>query len=285
MDGEILFTRTTIGLKPQLLELWCACFGEDEGYARLFLENRFTPNVGFVALCGEVLAGMLFALPVTICDNGEEYNAAYIYGVATALEFRGRGISTQLLNYAHEQLKGEGKQLSLLVPAGKELFDFYEKRGFSNTIDILEYRHTAGAGKAALQKTSLLLQRQRRDCFFSACSSFVKWDELALDYVDKELRYLGGETFSFLECGQEGYAVCYLEGDAVVIKEWAASELYTQVLDEIARRFDKKEVLVRLSRITHAPLAVSRRFAMSYSYLPERKKQIGAGAYLSLVLD
>lgn len=285
MSKAVLYKRASNDLKNQMIKLWRACFGEDEGYARLFFDNRYSPEIGFVALCGESLAGMMFALPITICDNGEEYDASYIYGVATVAAFRGMGISTALLNYAHGQLKNQGKQLSVLVPADKGLFDFYQKRGFSSTIDILQQHYTAGDESAPLNSVSLLSQKPFRDSFFSTCPTFIKWDEHSLSYLDKEISYLGGETLAFSSGGKGGYAVCYPESDSVVIKEWAAKELYSDVLDSIAGRFNKKSVVLRLSHATCAPLAEARPFAMTFGYLPERKKQISAGAYLSLVLD
>ena len=54
----------------------------------------------------------------------------YVYGVATGKEYRGKGISTKLLEYAKGFVDEKKADFLVLVPRNEGLFEFYVKRGF-----------------------------------------------------------------------------------------------------------------------------------------------------------
>ena len=57
---------------------------------------------------------------------GHLIKAKYIFAVTTALEFRGKGYASQLI----EKIKAEDDSILILRPVNKELISFYEKLGF-----------------------------------------------------------------------------------------------------------------------------------------------------------
>ncbi|MGN0432107.1 MAG: GNAT family N-acetyltransferase [Lachnospiraceae bacterium] len=118
---------------PEVYRNWEESFGDTKEE----IESFFKAFAGKVQVCivkreGDV-AGQLCLLPVQLfyCNGGslQAVKAAYIYGVATGKKYRRKGICTELLEDVKALLLKRGL-CGVLVPAGKELEAFYEKRGF-----------------------------------------------------------------------------------------------------------------------------------------------------------
>ena len=109
--------KHTDGIK----RLWKNAFGDED--INEFLKN-YKKNILVYIENGNV-CGMLSMLPILM---GEE-KGRYIYAVATDENYRGRGISSELLEWARKYSQDMGEKFLVLVPAEKSLFNFYEKRG------------------------------------------------------------------------------------------------------------------------------------------------------------
>ena len=86
---------------PLLRCLWKQAFGDTEEYLDAFFGTAFLPERSLCAFDGEVLTGMLFWFDVSC----EERKMAYLYAVATAPEYRGRGVCRQLMTRTQELLR------------------------------------------------------------------------------------------------------------------------------------------------------------------------------------
>ncbi len=283
MNNDIFITTAESVDENGIKSLWKTVFGDTDQYISLFFEERFDPSQCVVAVSGEKIAAMLFLLPFVLKQPDAEYQGRYIYAVATHPDFRRRGISTALLDFAHQKAKNEGAALSALVPAGETLFDYYGKRGFETEFYKRELEilpdNDADAELTAVSLEDMISLRRKS---FSGSRAFVDWDERALMYQQRENLLLGGETLYFSN-PQEGYALCLPTGEGVFIREWSAKELYPNIISAIAKRYDKKIALVRLAADKNDVGAVP--FAMTKWYISERKAQRGAPAMISLVLD
>ena len=109
-----------------LVKLFVQAFGGSEQFAQMVMERFAGLENVFVAQQGEAIAASLCAVPVTL----KGVQGVYYYGVCTDPEWRGKGIMTDLMKAAEEQLKAEGAQFAVLIPASASLFDFYAQRGF-----------------------------------------------------------------------------------------------------------------------------------------------------------
>lgn len=279
------FTRATAAMAAPLKQLWQIVFGDAPAYIDLFFKHRFMPENTMTALCDGVPVAMLYLLPITICENDIDYDARYIYAVATHPDHRSRGLSSGLLNATHARLSAEGVALSLLVPAEPSLFAYYGMRGFKTEFyrKTVAYAAKPGGPMAALRLAALSELPALRDSVFGQSGLYARWDAGALGYQQKEAELLGGETLAF-GAPEAGYALCYPTGDAVIIKEWAASALYPDVLNAIAARFNCDRILLRLPADFDTggePVP----FAMTKWYLSERNAPRGKAPYLALVLD
>ena len=263
-------------MKPQLVRLWSLCFGDVEGQGNLFFNKRFKPEHSLVLCENDVAVSMLFMFPIDIKIEGKSFNGNYIYAVATDPAHRGKGYSSQLLKEAHSIMSKNGVDLSLLVPASESLFNYYGERDFINdfylnisTITPLEDE------LVQINITSLAKVMQMRNDHFSKHKIFGSWSFDALEYCDLDVAVCGGEVLSF----DGGYAVCYPEDEKVIIKEICPSSPSNAVLNSIAKRYDKKTIILR-----DAPSENPKAYAMSH-WISPRPCSLTHNSYLSLVLD
>lgn len=118
---------------PQVYRNWEKCFGDTREEIEFFFEVFGNKVQVYVMKKGAQVAGQLCLLPVNLhyAADGtvKTARAAYIYAVATLPACRKQGICTQMLKDVREILADKGL-CGVLVPAGKKLAAFYEKRGY-----------------------------------------------------------------------------------------------------------------------------------------------------------
>lgn len=134
------FTRVERSELPALTALWAACFGDDTALIEGFWARLFPQIAVFAAKQDGAPVSMLCALPTQwVTDDGQAVSAAYLYAVCTAAAHRGKGLCRRLTAYAEAALRKEGAALTYLSPATADLFDFYQKLGYSSAFSAHEY--------------------------------------------------------------------------------------------------------------------------------------------------
>lgn len=126
---------TAIHLHPDEIackKLWQTVFGDDEQFIDSFLMRYYSRHGMLTAACEGRTAAMLHLLPF----ESELGRTTYIYGVATAPEFRGRGLASQLMREAMQLIATRGDDAALLIPTpGEEwLHGFYGRFGFDGAL-------------------------------------------------------------------------------------------------------------------------------------------------------
>lgn len=111
----------------KIKSLWNTAFPEDMAFNKYFFENIFKAEYTLIYEKDNRLIAMLQQLPYYIAEIGE---IAYIYGVATAPEYRRQGYMSELLDYSYSQLIKKGIA-SMLIPATPQLFEYYKKAGYT----------------------------------------------------------------------------------------------------------------------------------------------------------
>lgn len=120
---------------PQLKALWKACFPDTEAFIDGFFETGFSADRCRVMTDGGSAAAALYWL-------GAEYRGqklAYVYAVATAPQYRGRGLCRKLMEDAHAVLRSHSYGAALLMPGEPGLRQMYEKFGYRNQCEIEEF--------------------------------------------------------------------------------------------------------------------------------------------------
>jgi len=289
----------TPDMLPALRELWMTCFGDDVRYVRFAFHTLIRPRDMLVSLNQDSApTAMLCMREAGLRAPGlQETRCAYIYGVATLPDYRGKGLSTVLLEGAHRYLTERGVAASVLVPASEQLFDFYGKRGYESAFSIKKVNVSAvdvpppprpcALAPSALDK----LEEPRARCFADS-RLLVRWKRDYLAGIDAECRLAGGEVLRFTCVGQSGYAVCYRMRARVVVKELAGAEgsVLESVLAALHARFRAEAYTVYLRADKQAEFSNTvLPFAMIRWYDSTMKTHTmlknGAPAYIAHVLD
>lgn len=229
---------------PALKNIWMTCFGDPLAYTDFLFDRLLRLNWVLVAKdAHKTPVSMLCMQPFTLVTSKGQLRGAYIFGVATHPEARGKGHSSALLEASERHLAREGIALSALVPAGERLFDFYAKRGYSTAFSIVKATYLAaqippGQHTCVLLPGNLDQLEELRNQTYGQRAMFVRWERQYLAFIDAECRLLGGEIVRIACLDAVGYAVCYRNGNVVTIKELAMpAERMPDVLAALHARY------------------------------------------------
>ena len=129
MSFDVNLREYSGGDIPALCALWESVFGDKPELIQEFF--RLLPDMGFCAVAeldGKIagMASVLTALElVTPCADAAR--CGYVYAVATAPSFRGRGIGAALTEKVCALAKAAGASVLCTLPAEDSLYPWYEK--------------------------------------------------------------------------------------------------------------------------------------------------------------
>lgn len=118
-------------------------FKVDTAWADWFL-SRVARNDDLITIKvdGLTVSGALVA-PYKMEFHGRRMPVSYINSVATARKYRGRGLATEVMLKALQVSAERGDAFSVLIPATRRLFFFYDTYGFATVFYIDEQRYTS----------------------------------------------------------------------------------------------------------------------------------------------
>ena len=117
-------------IKWQTRALWSLCFGDTEEFMKLYFTRKYTPERNSCLVRDGRVVAALQRLPYRMMFGGEVVPVAYVSGVCTQPECRGKGLMTELMGQAHRKMYADGCLFSLLIPADEGLFAFYHRFGY-----------------------------------------------------------------------------------------------------------------------------------------------------------
>lgn len=126
---------------PELRRLWQEAFGDTEEFLDAFGRTAFHAGRCRVAVTDGVVAAALYWFDCLHMGKP----VAYLYAVATAEAYRGRGICHKLMEDTHRHLSGRGYKGVVLVPGSRELIRFYEGMGYRVCSTVREFTCIAAA--------------------------------------------------------------------------------------------------------------------------------------------
>ena len=126
--------------KAEIRRLWDMCFNDEEDFNNWFFTNRFKSEYCLVLREDGIIKAMAQMLPYEISALGK---VTYIYGAATHPDYRKMGLMRALLERSFENDIKNGCIASVLIPANKNLFEFYKKLGYKTVFYV-------GKGSAAI---------------------------------------------------------------------------------------------------------------------------------------
>lgn len=122
-------THPALGDTAELKVLWKNIFQDTDFYIDLFFEKKYVPENTFLVKTDGCIASMLYFFPADFHFRECSVPTAYICGVATRPEYRGRGYSREILFRAIDAIRQRGYKAAFLIPASASLFEFYQKNG------------------------------------------------------------------------------------------------------------------------------------------------------------
>lgn len=170
---------------PHLRKLWKLAFGDDDSFIDMFFDKGFEPDRCRCITMDAQIAAALYWFE-TQC---EDQKVAYIYGVATHPDYRGRGLCSQLMADTHSHLQSLGFSGAILVPQKEGLREMYRKMGYTDCTTITEFfcsdapypapMHQIDSAEYALLRKNYLpegsvLQEGCNLTFLSAYAKFYK---------------------------------------------------------------------------------------------------------------
>ena len=136
--------------------------GEEQAFAAT-LFSRYAPRHLRVKTVGGAVASMLFSIPYPIQITSGTVDARYLYAVATAPEFRGRGLARALI--AEEIARGLPVFLRPMQPS---LFAFYARAGLTPFAPHETVCVQAGGGTEGIRALDAAAYRAARAAFLNA---------------------------------------------------------------------------------------------------------------------
>lgn len=181
------YQRLKDSLVPQLRALWSAGFGDSAQELDDFFRTAAPVCTIYAATEGETLAAAACVMPHTVCCDGAEKQAAYLYAVATDPRFRKQGVCRALLGHIEKELKKKYVSCVLLVPADAALCAMYQRLGYRGAPRGWQTENLpAACGQA--EKTDLISYAGLRETLL--------WDTVHVRYA-KPLLELAGCSIDF----------------------------------------------------------------------------------------
>lgn len=118
-------------MREQVKALWKLCFPEDsDDFVELYFSSRYTDDINSAIVEDGRVLSALQRIPYPMLYMDKVIPVSYISGACTHPDFRSRGLMSRLLDEAHRKMYADGKYLSLLIPAGESLVDYYARSGY-----------------------------------------------------------------------------------------------------------------------------------------------------------
>ena len=230
-------------LKPyelsNILPLWQSVFRDDEKYIRQCLTVFAGPGHVFAAQEEGRFVAQLLAVP---CLAGG-VRGAYLFALATAPEFRGKGVMSALMKASEAAMQLEGAAFFVLIPAEESLYNYYTERGYTNRVGVRRFSvETQDAGDKEVHITPLV----QRD-FMRARETYLPqpWAAFSPPRSEMIARELEGEGFLFAE-SKEAYAIYTAVNGNLLVPEIGAvsDEAGMALLHTVAAREQCSKIVV-----------------------------------------
>lgn len=172
-----------------LRHLWQEAFQDDDGFLDLFYTSGFSPDRCRCATLDGKLAAALYWFDCSF----QGHHLAYLYGIATAKAFRGKGVCSALMENTHAHLKYLGYDGVILVPADEDLFRMYEKMGYEICASVSEFICYASDEPVAMRPVDAAEYcRLRRDLLLEGG---ILQEGDSMEFLQNMADFFAGEDF------------------------------------------------------------------------------------------
>jgi len=180
-----------------LKSLWQEAFGDTDTFLDIFFKTAFHPDRCRCIFHNETAIAALYWFDCTY----ENKPLAYIYAVATAKSHRGQGLCRRLMDDTHQTLSELGYEGALLVPGNKELFEMYEKMGYTTCSTIREFQCKASPEESQLCPLSAFEYAKLRKLLLPKGSVIQEKENLT--FLQTQAQFYMGHGFLLAAYGEK----------------------------------------------------------------------------------
>lgn len=220
--------KATLKDMPAYQALWEQAFGDKAEFSQMVFEKFAGPDNVYVEEAEGKIVSILSAVPCTL--KGQK--GAYFYGLATDAACRMQGHMRSLMAFAEQDLRAKGCAFVTLIPAGEELFAFYEKLGWQKAFGLRRLTRPIKKNMWSQAEFDSCTAGQLLELRKKYCPDSVMLDKNRMIQVLTDL-YRGGIT---LVSSKDGYALYFQKDETLkVIEIFAEGERAAERLLEAAR--------------------------------------------------
>lgn len=117
----------TLSKRDKSYMIWQKVFADDPLFTKFYFNNIYSDDWTYLIEDKNNVIAHVQTLPYKLLFNRETISIHYISGAATHEKYRRKGFMESLLNNALEDRKRKGDILSILIPANKDLYNYYQK--------------------------------------------------------------------------------------------------------------------------------------------------------------
>jgi ribosomal protein S18 acetylase RimI-like enzyme len=236
-------------------ELWKLCFGDDDRFIDFYYSNRYKENEALLLLQNGIIVAMLTMISVkVVTPDNRHFDSTMLYAIATHPKYQNRGLATRLIDYCNQYLLSNHKRISMVVPAEKDLFDFYRKQGYQEGFLIRELILTRNEincfnspyFQCTITTISADKYNLRRNLLLQG-KLFIEYDNEEILYQKKLSQLSGADIFAIDIDSIKGCVVTERATlDKVIIKEILVPEEYLYpAIQKLAQLLPAQEYVLR----------------------------------------
>ncbi|MDD4754067.1 MAG: GNAT family N-acetyltransferase [Desulfitobacteriaceae bacterium] len=295
--SEIRFAGKDKGEVIRQKEIWKLCFGDSDNFIDFFFKHKYKEDETVLLLHDGEVAARLTMLPMQIVAADRHIlNTVMLYGIATHPNYQGRGFATRMMGYTHQYLKEKNNAFSVLVPAEKHLFDFYQKQGYQDGFYIREILLTRDKiEKLPVEEVNFTMKGTSPKGYNQIRNKLLS-GKLYIAYRDEEISYQkrisqqsGTDIFLIeIENAQGCAAIERISPGKVFIKEILISDdVLRRALKQITKMLPADEYVIRMPAFLGEQLEGSTRSFGVFKKTQEVELKIQPGdlGYLGLAFD
>lgn len=190
--------------RPGLRRLWKEAFADTDKFLDAFEKTAFCADRCRCVTVGSEVVSVLYWFDCLF----QGAPVAYLYAVATAKAYRGRGFCHELMENTHQHLRQLGYEGAILVPGSGELFLLYKGIGYQACSTIREISCTASDEKVSLRRVGETEYASRRRELLPA-GGIIQENE-NLHFLQTQAQFYTGEDF-ILAARIENEKLCGIE--------------------------------------------------------------------------
>lgn len=259
MKEEIRFAQQSD--IADLKGIWKLCFGDSDWFVDFYYANRFKEARVLLLLLNKEISAMLTIIPIRmVSPEGQRFQMAMLYAIATHPRFQKRGLATRLIDFTNQHLEANNIKYSVLVPAEGGLFDFYRKQDYQDGFNIRELLLTHDQINGLCSQNSPCLYQCTispigpkeyniaRDKQLSG-EFYIAYPDEDIDYQKKLSQHSGADIFAINMSNEiKGcLAVERMDSERVLIKEILVSnECLLSTIQQVVALFPAAQYTFRM---------------------------------------